>query len=100
MLHGSEEPRVYHVPVGRDGTVWNVFSINRDGTITDLNTFGYAYDYEVGSDYVNASVRRGTMKFAGMKKGISNKKSNKKQSYFIKFLWLALAFCRCQPGYC
>ena len=78
MLHGSEEPRVYHVPVGRDGTVWNVFSINRDGTITDLNTFGYAYDYEVGSDYVNASVRRGTMKFAGMKKGISNKKSNKK----------------------
>lgn len=78
LLHGSEEPRVYHVPVGRDGTVWNVFSINRDGTITDLNTFGYAYDYEVGSDYVNASVRRGTMKFAGMKKGISNKKSNKK----------------------
>lgn len=78
LLHGSDEPRIYYVPVGRDGTVWNVFSINRDGTVTDLNTFGYAYDYEVGSDYVGSSESRGAIRFSGMKKGISAKKSNMK----------------------
>lgn len=55
LLHGDDRPRIYYVPTGRDGTVWNVFSIDKNGIITDLNTFGYAYDHEVGSDYVDAT---------------------------------------------
>ena len=31
--------RTYHVPTGRVGTVWNVFSVDANGKITDLNTF-------------------------------------------------------------
>lgn len=53
LYHGEDAPRFYYVPTGRDGTVWNVFAIRRDGTIVSLNTFGYASEYDVGLDYLN-----------------------------------------------
>lgn len=39
LYAGGVLVRTYHVPTGYSGTVWNVFSIDRDGKITDLNTF-------------------------------------------------------------
>lgn len=51
IYKGSELIRVYHVPEGISGTVWNVFSISADGTITDLNTF----EYQISSSQVGNS---------------------------------------------
>lgn len=44
LYRGSELLRTYYVPTGRGGTVWNVFSVDANGNITDLNTFAYVYD--------------------------------------------------------
>jgi hypothetical protein len=41
VYKGSALIRTYHVPVSGDGTVWNVFSMNASGQITDINTFSY-----------------------------------------------------------
>jgi|GEM_PF-2956962 len=41
VYKGSSLLRTYNVPTGKSGTVWNVFSMNANGSITDLNTFGY-----------------------------------------------------------
>ena len=46
---GDNRIAVYSVPTNRKGTVWNVFSMTSDGTITDINTFEYESDpYNVG----------------------------------------------------
>ncbi|MCD8128702.1 MAG: carboxypeptidase regulatory-like domain-containing protein, partial [Oscillospiraceae bacterium] len=39
FYQGETLLRTYNIPTGRIGTVWNVFQISADGTITDLNTF-------------------------------------------------------------
>jgi hypothetical protein len=44
VYKGATLLRTYNVPTGRDGTVWNVFSINPNGQITDLNTFEHQSD--------------------------------------------------------
>ena len=41
VYKGSELVRTYHVPTGNTGTVWYVFSMSANGTITDHNTFGF-----------------------------------------------------------
>ena len=46
---GDNRIAVYSVPTNRKGTVWNVFSMTSDGTITDINTFEYESEpYYVG----------------------------------------------------
>lgn len=48
--------RTFSVPSNKAGTVWNVFSIDRDGTIHTLNTFGFESDPDyVGSTFVENS---------------------------------------------
>ena len=37
VYHNNEAAKVYHVPVNKVGTVWNVFDI-RDGQIVPVNT--------------------------------------------------------------
>ncbi len=54
LYEGDQLLRTYHVPTGRDGTVWNVFSIDGNGQITSLNTFDYEqYADQVGVEFVN-----------------------------------------------
>ncbi len=44
----SDEPiATYRIPTNRKGTVWNVFSMSADGTITDINSFGYESNPEM-----------------------------------------------------
>lgn len=77
LLRGNKRLKTYYVPTGRDGTVWNVFSIDKYGTITDLNTFGYAYDDEVGSDYIDATVYGKNMDLFSRRKLVSDIKEKK-----------------------
>ena len=49
---GTTEIKKYYVPTDRIGTVWNVFSIDANGRITDLNTFENVYaPSSVGSQF-------------------------------------------------
>jgi uncharacterized protein YfaP (DUF2135 family) len=41
VYRGDTLLRTYNVPTNVDGTVWNVFSMNASGQITDINTFGH-----------------------------------------------------------
>lgn len=53
---GSELVRTYHVPTGREGTVWHVFSVNAAGRIIDLNEFEYESSASrVGASFVNTA---------------------------------------------
>lgn len=38
---GSALLKTYYIPIGLEGTVWNVFSVGSNGDITELNTFEY-----------------------------------------------------------
>ena len=52
VYNGNTLLRTYNVPADRKGTVWNVFSIDKNGSITDLNTFEYISDPEkIGASY-------------------------------------------------
>jgi hypothetical protein len=47
VYHENELLRTYFVPTGQSGTVWNVFSIDANGWITDLNSFEYQSNPEL-----------------------------------------------------
>ena len=44
VYRGSSLLATYRVPTNRQGTVWNVFTINSSGTIQTLNTMGWESD--------------------------------------------------------
>jgi hypothetical protein len=44
VYKGAQLIRTYNVPANRSGTVWNVFSMNASGHITDINTFSFQAD--------------------------------------------------------
>ncbi len=53
LYRGATLIATYYVPAGQGGTVWNVLSISRDGTVTPINTMSYESDsYNVGMDLV------------------------------------------------
>ncbi len=50
--------RRYYVPTGRVGTVWNVFSVDANGNITDINSFeNESSASDVGYYFAERSVR-------------------------------------------
>lgn len=52
VYRGNTLLRTYNVPTDREGTVWNVFSIDKNGNIADLNTFEYISNPgSVGASY-------------------------------------------------
>ena len=52
VYKGNTLLHTYNVPTDREGTVWNVFSIDQNGNITDLNTFEYISNPgSVGASY-------------------------------------------------
>ncbi len=44
VYQGNTLLKTYTVPVNKAGTLWNVFEINSDGTIIDINTLEYDFD--------------------------------------------------------
>ena len=57
LYYGVELLRTYHIPVDQVGTVWNVFSVDGTGRITDLNTFeSIASPEGVGVGFVAESI--------------------------------------------
>lgn len=55
VYSGSSLIRKYFIPSDREGTVWNVFSINKNGVIADINTFEYIDSPSlVGASLLNA----------------------------------------------
>lgn len=56
LYRGTELIRTYHIPTGREGTVWHVFSMNASGRITDLNQFEFVSSPgSVGASFVNTA---------------------------------------------
>ena len=56
LYNGNTLLRTYNVPTDREGTVWNVFSIDQYGNIVDLNTFEYiSSPGSVGAGYTSAN---------------------------------------------
>ena len=54
VYKGNTRIATYRVPENRAGTVWNVFSIEADGSITVINSFEFISDPDaVGSVFVN-----------------------------------------------
>lgn len=52
LYKGNVLLRTYNVPTDTEGTVWNVFSIDKNGKITAINSFEYISDpYSVGAGY-------------------------------------------------
>ena len=53
LYQGQQLLKTYYVPTGREGTVWNVFSITGDGRITAINTMEYNTNpSNVGSEFI------------------------------------------------
>lgn len=54
---GDQLLRTYNVPTGKTGTVWNVFSVDQNGTITSLNSFeNISAPGSVGIGYVGDAL--------------------------------------------
>ena len=45
IYRGENLIKTYYVPAGIAGTIWNVFEMDADGTIKDINTVGYGSPY-------------------------------------------------------
>ena len=46
LYKGATLLRTYNVPTSKTGTVWNVFAVDKNGNITDINTFDNVSDPE------------------------------------------------------
>lgn len=44
LYKGATLLRTYNVPTSKTGTVWNVFAVDKNGNITDINTFDNVSD--------------------------------------------------------
>lgn len=53
IVVGEQEVGSFEVPTNRKGTVWNVFRMQNDGTITKINTFEYISEPDLVGSTIN-----------------------------------------------
>ncbi len=59
LYQGDELLKTFYVPSGKEGTVWNVFSITGNGRITSINTMeNISYPSDVGREFVSSADLR------------------------------------------